>query len=512
MVVAENASTSQLEQALVTIETLRTENESLRKEYKLLKEQFDWLRKQIFGKKSERHVETCQQGGWLPGFEPAQSKPVKTQSVAAHERKIPTRHGEDKLSFPSDLPIETKVIDIPEKDKICLLTGKPLVKIGEEITHRLASKPGTYFIKETIRLKYALPNNEGVLVAGLPDSLFPKCRVDESFIADILTKKYADHLPLYRISEILLRDKIHVSRQLLSQWVLRTGEALEPLYEEMIRRILKSGNIFLDETPVGLQVKGQGKVHQAYMWLLAGGLGRDPPYRVYDFELNRQHSNVNKLIGNYKGVVHSDKYGAYESLAKREGIIWCPCWAHIRRHFFEAETGDPPFRAWVLRKIKYLFMFERVAWARSEEERLRIRRTKESPIIDELIKAIQNKLLYGPYLPKSKFRNALEYFCGLIPYLKNYLNHPHAHLDNNVAERAVRPLAIGRKNWLFVGSAKGGRATATILSLIQTCRGLGIDPREYLEDVFRRLLSHSSWKLHELLPDEWLKRRQQATS
>lgn len=181
---------------------------------------------------------------------------------------------------------------------------------------------------------------------------------------------------------------------------------------------------------------------------------------------------------------------------------------HIRRKFFEAEAGDSVFKAWVLRKIRYLFMLERVAWARSQEERLRIRQEKEVPILDELIEKIKAKLVDGKILPKSKLKEAIGYFCSLIPYLKNYTKDPFARMDNNVAERAIRPLAIGRKNWLFFGSVDGGDAGAILFSLVQTCRGLGINPRDYLEDIMRRLMSHNNNKLWELLPDEWLKNRQ----
>ena len=152
-------------------------------------------------------------------------------------------------------------------------------------------------------------------------------------------------------------------------------------------------------------------------------------------------------------------------------------------------------------------MLERIAWARAPEERLRIRKEKELPILDELITAIKGRLIDGKILPKSKLKGALGYFCGLIPYLKNYIEHPFARIDNNVAERAVRPLAIGRKNWLFFGSHDGGEAGAILFSLVQTCRGLGVNPREYLEDVMRRIMSHSNQKVYELLPDEWLKIR-----
>ena len=208
------------------------------------------------------------------------------------------------------------------------------------------------------------------------------------------------------------------------------------------------------------------------------------------------------MLDTYEGDLHSDKYGAYVKLAKKNVIFWNPCWAHIRRYFFEVEFGDLEFCSWVLRKIRYLYMLERVAWNRSPEERIRIRKEKEVPIIDELIQKIKDRIVAGGYLPKSKFSKALNYFSGLIPHLKNYTRNAYSNIDNNNAERAIRPLAIGRKNWLFFGSLAAGQSAAIILSLVQTCRGLKINPREYLEDVFRRLLDHNSQKLHELLPDQ----------
>jgi transposase len=311
---------------------------------------------------------------------------------------------------------------------VCPETGEPLVKIGEEVTSKLAHKPASFFIKQIVRPKYALPQKSegGVLTADLPESLLTRCQADESLLADILVKKFGDHLPLYRQSEIMAREGVNISRQILCQWVLRAGVALKPLYDEMLVHVLQSGNIFYDETPIDMLAPGKGKTHQAYMWVL----------------------------------------------------------------------------------VRYLFMLEKVAWARSEDERLRIRQEKEIPIIDRLIGAVKDKLVNGKILPKSKFKEALGYFCGLIPHLKNYAQHAWARLDNNVAERAVRPLAIGRKNWLFVGNEAGGEAAATILTLVQSCRALGVNPREYLEDVMRRLMSHNSKKLYELLPDQWLRARQ----
>lgn len=489
-------------------EQLLRENVLLKQEIAYLKEQVEWFRRQIFGKRSEKIVEPpVDNVMFLPGFEEL-SKPVvepKKRAVAAHERKIPSRNGQDAIALPADLPVERRVIDLPEKEKVCVETGLPLTKIGEEVTKKIAYRPGSYFIKEIVRLKYALPQESsgGIRIAPLPESLLDRCQADESLLADIMVKKYADHLPLYRIAEIFARDGIGISRQTLCKWMLRAGHALKPLYEEMQKRVLASGNVFVDETPLKMLEGSHGRAKQAFMWMIAGGQETNPSYRIYAFRTNRSHMHAEALLKDYRGILHSDKYGAYEKMAQKKQIVWCPCWAHIRRKFVEAEAGDPKFRDWVLRKIRYLFMFEKVAWGRSPEERIRIRREKESRIIDELIQAVQNRLIQGSLLPKSKLREALGYFCGLIPYLKNYIDAPYARLDNNVAERALRPIALGRKNWLFVGNEQSGEAAATILSLVQTCRALDINPREYLEDVMRRLMSHSAKKLHELLPNEW---------
>ena len=485
-----------------------------------LNEQLNWFKRQIFGKRSERIVNTtCEYqltlfdlDGFI-GTQGDEEEPKKedSQVIPEHTRKKPNRNGQDKLSFPDDLPVKTTILDISEEEKICPVTGLPLVKIGEEISRKLAHEPGSYYIKEIIRPKYANPAMEevGILTAALPDSFIPKCRADESLLADIVTRKFGDHLPLYRISEIMSREDINISRKLLSQWIIRCAAGLKPIYDLMLKKVLEGNNIFIDESPVKLQ--DIGKCKQGYMWTVVGGGGSDPPYRVYEFKADRCHKNVLDLLKDYRGGLHSDKYAAYQRLAENKVITWYPCWSHIRRKFFEAEQGDQQLRAWVLRKIRYLFMLERVAWNRSPEERLTIRLEKEVPIIDELISKIKERLIDGNILPKSKLREAIGYFCGLIPYLKNYTLDPFARLDNNIAERALRPLAIGRKNWLFFGSTDGALAGGILLSLVQTCRGLEINPRDYLEDVMRRIMGHSNQKLDELLPDNWLKARESSS-
>ena len=355
----------------ITIESLQKETAEQRAEILSLKEQNAWLLRQIFGKKSERVVDADQEQLRFDGFESASQQTAEMQTIPIHERKKRTSPGKDAIKLPDDLPVETTVIDIPEGEKVCKETGIPLQKIGEEVSHKLAYRPGSYFLKRIVRPKYAHPQQEekGIAIAPMPESLLPKCRADESLLADIITRKFGDHLPLYRIAEGFTRDNIVINRRLLSQWVLAVGIALRPLYDAMKNRILESDRIH----------------------------------------------------------------------------------------------------------------------------------------IDELIDRIKKRLSAGIILPKSKFKEALGYFCSLIPYLKNYTQHASARLDNNPAERAIRPLAIGRKNWLFFGSTESGEAAATLLSLTQTCRALNINPRTYLEDICRRIMGHSANKLHELLPDEWLK-------
>lgn len=488
-----------------TIESLQAQLNAREQENLYLKEQNAWLLRQIFGKKSERVVDANPEQLKLDGFENTSPEKEKTHTIPAHERRTKTRTGEDTIRLPDDLPVETIVIDLPEEEKICKETGLPLQKIGEEVSHKLAHRPGSFFLKRIVRPKYAHPTREekGVVVASMPDTLLPKCRADDSLIAEIATRKFVDHLPLYRIAENLARDGIKISRRLLSQWVVAAGLALYPLYQAMKEKILAGDRLHIDESPVDLF--DSPKMTSGYMWVLVGGAGKDPPYRFYQFYPDRKHVHAEEILNGYKGIIHSDKYAAYESYIRTHGNVWTPCWSHIRRKFFEAEMGDPVLRSWVLEQIKQLFEIEETAWNLPPIERLQLRQTQAVPIIDEMIKRVKHRLTHGIILPKSKFKAALGYFCSLIPHVKNYTQHASARLDNNPAERAIRPLAIGRKNWLFLGSEESGKATATLLSLVQTCRALNINPRMYLEDVFRRIMGHSSRRVYELLPDEWLK-------
>ena len=421
---------------------------NLKGELFVLKEQLDWLKRQIFGSKSERIVADLDQQLLLPELELGPVfVPAPEQEEIVYKRKKPSKNrGSDTISFPDNLPVEVILLDLPADEKICPETGEPLVCIGNETSRKLARKPEQFYIREYVRPKYASKSfpELGVKYRGLPDAVIPRCPADESLLAFVLTSKFADHLPLYRLVEIFDRSNVKISRQTLSNWVLTLGSALAPVYDAMKARVLESGVVFVDETPIDLQVRGKSRMQQAYMWIYVGGGGGDPPYRFFEFCLNRNHYNPLTTLKEYKGVFHSDKYGAYEKLAAEDDITWCPCMAHVRRKFVEAEGGDPALRSRILRKLRYLFMLERVAWNRKPEERLRIRREKEKPILDELTTMVKERLLAGGLLPRSNFAKALNYYHGLALYLPNYLDNADARLDNNVAERGIRPLTIGR--------------------------------------------------------------------
>ena len=227
------------------------------------------------------------------------------------------------------------------------------------------------------------------------------------------------------------------------------------------------------------------------------------PYQLYRFFRDRKHQNAETLLKDYHGLLHSDTTVLIPNKQKKKRSSGFLAGVISDRKVFEAQTGDP-FRDWVLEKIQTLFLLERKAWESSPEERLHIRQKKKF-LSSMTSSTSQREAITGKLLPKSKLREALGYFCSLIPYLKNYTTNTEARLDNNAAERAIRPLAIGRKNWLFVGSEGGAEAAAVALSLIQTCRSLKINPRDYLEDVMRSLLDHPANKLSEFLPDNWAK-------
>lgn len=474
-----------------------------------LQNQLEWCKRQIFGQKSERLTDLPGDVPELPGFEmPETIEPkVETVKVPGHDRRKKNRKGSCTVEIPDDMERVEVLIDVPEEERT-LSDGTPLVRIGEDRSEKLAFRPGEYYVKEFIRPKYACPSDSklGVVQEPMPSSIVEGSKFDTSFMAHLIEEKFAFHMPLYRICEKLAGRDIRVTRQVLSQMVKTCGQRVLPLFDLMIERTLEQGVIFTDDTPIKLQRKNKCK--EARMWIYIGGLPNAPPYHVYQFTTDRSHRHPTKFLENFKGKLHADAFAAYEKLDKFEGVFWAACWAHARRKFENALTGssdDPSL--WVMQQMRYLFLFERVAWNRSPEERLRIRDEHERPIVNEIFKRFGKELKSGTLLPKSKLADAIGYMQTRRDNFELYLNDADLRMDNNAAERGLRKLTIGRKNWMFVGSEKAGNSMAALLSLVQTCRAMGITPHVYLEDLFNRLLDHPASRLEELLPDQWQKNR-----
>ena len=316
--------------------------------------------------------------------------------------------------------------------------------IGYDVSHKFAVKPPQFYIIKHMLPKYVSPESPslGVVCTPMPPAPIENCSADVSLLSYFLVCKYLDHLPLNRLSQIFARDGVHIHRKTMSAWAMQLGDVLKAVYDEMKRQVFGSSCLFIDETSIKQLEKK--KCRTRYAWVAVGGGGADPPYRIYHFA-SRKHAELDFFTKNYKGAVHSDQYQAYLKKAQAGEFVWQPCGAHARRKFEESSGFTDGFRDWILRKFRYVFLYERAAWKRSPEKRLDIRRKKEAPIIDQIIARCKQELVDKTHLPKSKSRKALEYLLTNAPYMKNYISHPDMRFDNNVAERALRPLAIGRK-------------------------------------------------------------------
>lgn len=505
-----------LAEALAEKDRLLAEKEA---ENARLRERIRLLEKALFGPKSERLIQdpADQQlfADLLKEVDELNRELERSEQQLAPERPAPARarrqirRNLDGL-IPEGLREEEILIDLPAEEKISLETGEPLVRIGEDVTRKLAVKPPEYYVKRFVYPRYADPADpqRGVVSAPAPDFAIPGGTFDESFIADVVVNKTAMHLPLYRQEERLRGLGIEVSRQTLCRQYIAAAEALRPLWQRMKELLIARGVIFTDDTPVALQVKGTGKTVTGRMWVYVAAGGAGPPLRVFEFTVDRSKKRPKEFLGEFRGYIHADAYKGYDDLFGQEGVFECGCWMHVRRKFFEAVDAPKDLREAVLRAIRHIFRYE--AFARNhptggDELLLAVRREKIAPLIDWLFARTSRAFLEGEVLPASAFAGACGYMHNLGNALRTFLTDARLRPDNGESERALRPLAIGRKNWLFAGSKGGGDATGILLSLVQTCRVMDIDPFVYIEDVLRRINGHPANRLDELLPGNWRK-------
>ena len=479
-----------------------SETENLKLENQRLKQRIRLLEKALFGPKSERMIDLDENqlefDQFLEEFERLNSKLEAQEEEQIRVEKKLKRKKKRSLSelIPDDLPEEEIILDLPEDEK------EDLVKIGEERSRKLAKKPASYYVKVYVRPKYAdqLDATAGIRIADLPDFAIPGSQFDESIIADTAVSKFAYHLPLYRIEEKMKYEGIPVSRQTLSNLITRGSKVLQPIYDELKKQTLSRGIIFTDDTPIKLQQKGKKGLKTGRMWVyVAGGTG--PPMKIFDFTVDRRKVRPKEFLGDYRGYIHADAYNGYDELFETEGIHECACWMHVRRKFVEATDAPVAFRKNILRLIRNIYRYERIGKKLSSEKLLELRQVKIKSVIDDLFKYLEKEVKDGPILlPKSNIYKAVNYTLKLKDALNTFLENPMLEPDNGESERSIRPLAIGRKNWLFAGSKNGGDATATWVSIIQTCRVNEVDPFEYICHVLSVINGHPANKIEELLP------------
>lgn len=468
-----------------------------RREKLFLRHQLEILKKRLFGPRSEQIAADQLQLAFDERdelFAPP-PEPVSPPEPEAPPRKS-RRNG--RAPLPKDLPREREEIHPPAEERICRCCAKEMVPIGEEVTEELEYEPAVLFVREIVRVKYGCRRcEEGVVIADLPLRPVEKGRPGPGLLAWVATAKYSDHLPLNRLEGILARSGVEISRKTMCDWIRDVADLLSPIVKRMKSTILSSGYVQTDDTSVRLRDEGG---RRSYLWVY---LSPEQRAAVYDFTISRARDGPARYLRSFRGFLQSDAYSVYDGIVSREGITGVACWAHCRRKWLEALDTSPEHASTVLAGIRRLYALEAAARAEglSSEDRLGRRREQAVRILDaikEYVDAIREEAL-----PRSPLGTAVGYTLSQWDGLNAYARDGRLEIDNNAAERALRRVAVGRKNYMFFGSPDGGRRAAILYSLVETCRLVGIDPHAYLKDVLLRVKTHPSSRIEELMPAGW---------
>jgi transposase len=412
-----------------------------------------------------------------------------------------TRNHPGRQELPANLLRVERVLTCPPEQCVCQGCGKETVVIGYEESSQLDVEPAQYFVLVSKREKRACRKCEerGVISAPVPPRIIEKCLASDRIVIDTVINKYCDHTPLYRQSAILERDTgLKLSRATLDGWVLRVGELLIPMVAAMRRELISGGYIQADETPVDVQMhEGRGKNHQAYLWQY----GRPGGTAVFDFRLSRGRDGPKEFLGRFEGILQTDGYAAYDQIGGPR-MVHAACWAHSRRQFFEAVQLNPkdPVATPIVARMDELFAID--AEARQEgidlAGRHALRQEKAKPLLEVIRKQIE--AARSSALPASALAKACQYTLTLWQKLTRFLEYPELELSNNLAENSMRPVALGRKNWIHVGSPQAGPKVAAILSVVESCRRLKLSVRNYLAAILPGLADLPIQRLPKLTP------------
>jgi transposase len=505
-----NCGTSQLQIDVLQqqITTLEQALEESRRENTLLRQKLDALARRFFGKKSEQ-LDAAQLQLLLNGLAQGADEPapqISTLPVVAALRR--SRTNSQRLRTPDNLEVVREVIE-PQ-----LVVSEPEAwkRIGQEVSRQLDYQPGKFFWRETVRPKYVRIEQRELppVIAPAPARVVEHGLAAPGLLAHMLVSKYADHLPFYRLQMIFWqRHGVFIARQQMVLWTGQCVLLLEAIVVRIKKELQVSPYVQVDETPVRyLDPNLPGRCGQGYLWtaLVVGQC------MVYEWHASRAAACLDSLLGtDFKGKLQCDGYSAYPAFAKdKEGVKLFGCLAHARRGFFEAKEQAPVVAGWVLNQIGILYGWEE-----------QLRESRAAPVVREALRASHSRMvmerlhralekLKTRYLPQSPMAQAISYALNQWRALEGFIEHGEVEIDNNLVENAIRPTAVGKKNWLFFGSEEAGRRNAVIYTLIQNCRLHGVEPYTYLKDVLERLPRITNQQVPELTPLKWKKARQAA--
>lgn len=471
--------------------------------------QLDWFKKQLFGRKSEKRLEidpaiqaSLFEGAGLPVPKPDDTPKEKI----SYERKKKQRGLDDAnengygLRFDSDVPVREIIVPDPQHRDF---PADLLEKVDERILHRLAQSQASYVILKYVQPIYKLKGSDILHSPPTPPNVLEKTVADVSFLAGMLVDKFSYHLPLYRQHQRLQEAGIQLSRTTLTNLSGRAIDLLRPVVEAQLENILQSQVVAMDETPIKAGRKSKGKMRQAYIWPIYG----DQNEIVFYYTPTRAHQHVEEILGkDFSGTLVSDGYAAYREYAgKNSGVTHAQCWSHTRRKFIKAEEIEPQAVEEVLTIIGELYRHEAIIKDKklSGEDKLTYRGRHSEPIVKAFWQWCEQQCQRLDLLPSNPLSGALKYAMARRADLQVFLSDPDVPVDTNHLERALRPIPMGRKNWLFCWTEIGADRVGVIQSLLSTCRLQGVDPYRYLVDVLQRISQHPAKQVTDLTPRRW---------
>jgi transposase len=434
-----------------------------------------------------------------------QEPPPEPKPAPAPPRPAPQGHGRQPL--PKSLARRRVVYGLDEAQRHCPECHGELKHIGEEIREQLEYVPASLEVIEEACQKYACPKGCTVVTADKPAAPIEKGLAGPGLLAHVAVSKYGDHLPLHRQESIFARQGVELSRQTMCGWMAGCAELVDPLYQLMKQRALASKVVQTDDTPVPVLDPELPRTRTGRIWTYVGDA--EHPYTVYDYTPNRSRDGPDEFLKDYRGYLQADAYSGYDHIYKEpeRGVTEVACMAHARRKFYEAQSSDIMRSMVVLAYIHLLYDVERQAREGHLDAAARraVRQDGSRPLLDDLKAYLERER--SRVVPKSPIAQAIAYTLSNWEALARYTEDGDLEIDNNGAERSLRGIAVGRRNWTFFGSDHGGHTAAVLSSLIASAKRHHIDPFAYLRDVFARIAGHPNNRLEELLPDKWMAAR-----